>query len=203
VDGCPDGDGGTGVLNVSAVRLERFYRVALNMPDQLLHRRRHLAARRQLAGLSFPRSILVVCHGNICRSPYLEAVLRRALPDVGISSAGFLGPGRYVPDPLQSESAKRGYDLSEFRSRPLDPRRIRDIDLVVVMDSRQSDHLNRYLGVPSERILIAGDLDPLPSPTRAIQDPFLQPLHVVVSSLDRLDRCARTLIACLSQRKPR
>jgi protein-tyrosine-phosphatase len=139
----------------------------------------------------------------VCRSPYLEAVLQRALPDIRVTSAGFLRAGRRVPESLISASAERGIDLSGFRSRPLEPRRVRDIELVVAMDSFQAHHLMRYLRVPPERVIVAGDLDPVPGSTRAIQDPYQQPVNVLLSALDRLDRCAATLVATVRPADPR
>ena len=144
-----------------------------------------------------PRSLLVVCYGNICRSPYLEAVLQRALPDVRVQSAGFFGPGRPVPPFALELGAKRGLDLSTFRSRPLLPTVVRGADLIVVMDAYQARHLERYFGVPRKRIVVAGDLDPMPASTRAITDPWEQPKEVFVSSFNRLDRCAATLVSLL------
>lgn len=181
-----------------AARLRRIYGAARNLPDRLLHGRRHLAVCGQLAEASRPRTILVVCYGNVCRSPYLAAVLQRALPDVRVTSAGFLRAGRRVPESFLAAAAERGIDLSGFRSRPLEPKKVRDIELVVAMDSFQADHLMRYLRVPPERVIVAGDLDPVPGSTRAIQDPYEQPVDVLLSALDRLDRCAATLVAAVS-----
>ena len=177
--------------------ISRVFKAARSFPDRLFHRRRHLAARARLARIKRPRSVLVVCHGNICRSPYLEAVLKRALPDVRIESAGFVGPGRAVPKFALAVSAQRGLDLSGFRSRPLGPAIVRDADLVVVMDVYQARYVERYFGMPRKRIVIAGDLDPLPSATRAIVDPWEQPMDVFVSAFNRLDRCAATLVSLL------
>jgi len=144
-----------------------------------------------------PRRVLVVCYGNICRSPYLEAVLKRAMPDVRVESAGFVGPGRVVPPFALTVSAQRGLDLSRFRSRQLVPAIVRDADIIVVMDAYQARYLERYFGVPRKRIVVAGDLDPLPSATRAIVDPWEQPMDVFVSSFNRLDRCAAALASLL------
>src|SRR5256885_4021784 len=55
-----------------------------------------------------PANILVVCHGNVCRSPFAERVLQDALPDVHVSSAGFLGPNRRVPETALMAAAPRG-----------------------------------------------------------------------------------------------
>ena len=62
--------------------LKRIYHTARNLPYRVLHRRQHAQACRRVLKLDNVRSILVVCYGNICRSPYLEAVLRRDLPEI-------------------------------------------------------------------------------------------------------------------------
>jgi hypothetical protein len=65
------------------------------------------------------------------------------------------------------------------------------------MDEKQAQHIERDFSVPRKRIVVAGDLDPLPSPTRAIVDPWGQPIDVFVSSFNRLDRCAALLVSLL------
>ena len=179
--------------------LKAAYRSIRHMPDRVLHRRRFREAREQLLRLRPVRSLLVVCHGNICRSPYLEAVLRRALPHVSVISAGLIGPGRPVPKNSLILSAERGLDLSTFRSRPISRVNAREVDLVVVMDSEQAGHLARVFGVSPRRIIVAGDLDPRESATRAIRDPWQQPLDVFRASFDRLDRCAATIVRLILQ----
>ena len=177
--------------------LKRVFHVARNLPDRMMHRRRHIAVRERLSSMDRPRSVLVVCYGNICRSPYLEAVLKQAMPDVRVESAGFVGPGRPVPPFALSVSAQRGLDMSSFRSRPLVPAIVRDCDLIVVMDGQQARHIERYFGVRRSRIVVAGDLDAIPAETRAIIDPWGQPIDVFVASFNRLDRCAATLVSLL------
>jgi protein-tyrosine phosphatase len=177
--------------------LKALYHSLRNLPDRMLHRRRHVALRARLSSVDRPRFVLVVCYGNICRSPYLQAILQRAMPDVRVDSGGFVGPGRPVPPFALSVGAQRGLDLSRFRSRPLVPALVRAADLIVVMDGWQARQLERYFGVRRNRIVVAGDLDPMPAATRGITDPFEQPIDVFVESFNRLDRCAATLISSL------
>ncbi len=79
--------------------LSRISRV----PDRLLHNGRRRAALAALASAErVPISVLVICNGNIFRSPFAAAVLRRALElrglgRVRVDSAGFAGPGRATP----------------------------------------------------------------------------------------------------------
>jgi protein-tyrosine phosphatase len=179
--------------------LKAAYHSARNLPDRVLHSRRHAAVRRRLSRMCRPRSILVVCHGNVCRSPYLHAVLQRAFSDVAVSSAGFIGRDRPVPTLSLEVSARRGIDLSRFRSRALTLANVQWADLVIVMDPGQARYIERvFLGRP-EKVVVAGDLDPAASPTRAIRDPWMQSVHVFESSFDRLDRCAATLVTVLSR----
>lgn len=167
------------------------------LPDRALHKRRRDAARSQLAGIGRIQRILVVCSGNICRSPYLAAVLRQKLPGVRIASAGFVGFNRPVPEFALSVASLRGIDLTSFRSQTIEPRRARTADLVLVMEARQANYLASYYGVPMRRIIVVGDLDSLVPPMRSIQDPFQQPRETFVATYDRLDRCARTLCKTL------
>lgn len=79
--------------------------------------------------------ILVVCAGNICRSPIGERLLARELgPDHQVSSAGTIAPRRH---PMSAESADElrllGVDPSGHRARPLTAAMAEDADLVLTM----------------------------------------------------------------------
>ena len=65
--------------------------------------------------------VLMVCMGNICRSPMAEGVLRGKLSRaglsqrVGVASAGTHSHAGSAPDPrAQKAAAGRGYDLSDI-----------------------------------------------------------------------------------------
>ena len=181
--------------------LKRMYLTVRNLPDRLLHQRRRSLARRRILKFDSVSSILVVCYGNICRSPYLEAVLRRELPEISVSSAGFVGPGRPVPPHSLALGSARGLDLSASRSRPIGRANVAGTDLVIVMDTEQARHIARGYRISPSRIVVAGDLDPVVSPTRTIRDPWGQSIEVFASSFDRLDRCAAALVRILRYRQ--
>lgn len=178
---------------------KRAYDATRNLPDRVLHRRRHLSVRRRLSRAQRPRKILVICHGNICRSPYLQAAIQRALPDLIVTSAGFVGSDRPVPEISIALSAKRGLDLSRYRSRPVTQSMVSDADLVIVMDSDQARQIRRGFRIERARIVIAGDLDRSFDASRGIRDPWKQASDVFESSFDRLDRCAATLVSVLQR----
>lgn len=176
---------------------ERIYRATRTLNERLLHPSRHLAVRRRLLSTPRPGRILVVCDGNLCRSPYLEAVLQRHLPDIAVASAGFVGSDRAVPRISVALSAQRGFELERYRSRPITQSKIQDADLVIVMDAEQARRLARMFRVKRDRIVIVGDLEPTFDTSRAIRDPWNQSAEAFNSAFDRLDRCAATLVSLL------
>ena len=84
-------------------------------------------------------NVLVVCVGNICRSPMAEAILQDALKDnsgIKISSAGV---GALVGYPADEHAVslmkERGLDLSGHEARQLTPQLVSENDLILVLES--------------------------------------------------------------------
>jgi protein-tyrosine phosphatase len=78
--------------------------------------------------------VLVVCTGNVCRSPYLERILRRDLTGTRIL-VGSAGTGALVGKPMDLTSAAlleaKGLRGDDFVARALTPELVRDADLVI------------------------------------------------------------------------
>src|SRR5689334_11092453 len=87
-------------------------------------------------------TVLMVCMGNICRSPTAEGVLRHLVREagledrIGIDSAGTLDyhVGSPPDERSQHHARKRGYDLSNLRARQVSRRDFEKFDLVLAMD---------------------------------------------------------------------
>jgi protein-tyrosine-phosphatase len=103
------------------------------------------------------REVIMVCFGNICRSPMAEALLRRALDetlgeghDVVVSSAG-VAASEGLPPSQGSIRAMRGYglDIHRSRSRELTAAMARRADLIYCMERYQADRVRALL--PPER----------------------------------------------------
>jgi protein-tyrosine-phosphatase len=164
-------------------------------PDRLLHARRRAAAISSVRKRGWPNTVLVVCHGNICRSPYAAAILHRELAPVGVNieSAGFIGPGRASPLAARREAAEHGLDLEAHRSRVLNPDLVGRASLVITMDTRQASAVAELYGKLPRDIFVLGDFDPASGETRTIQDPIDQPAEVYRRVYTRIDRCALVL----------
>ncbi len=87
-------------------------------------------------------SILVVCMGNICRSPTAEAVLRHKLREAGLHDAVRVdSAGTHAwhagsqPDTRSvAHAARRGYDLTDLRAREVVEADFDQFDLILAMD---------------------------------------------------------------------
>lgn len=89
--------------------------------------------------------LLVVCMGNICRSPTGEAVLRakakRLGLDIEVDSAGTIGAhkGEGPDRRAKSHGEARGYRFNGIRSRKVREQDFREFDMILAADR---DNLN-------------------------------------------------------------
>ena len=101
-------------------------------------------------------SILVVCTGNICRSPIAEGMVRNALTArfggsaPAVSSAGTWGvEGAEATPEAVKAAAERGVIIGEHRARRLSTDMASHADLVLVMGTEHRDALGHDLEVAS------------------------------------------------------
>ena len=82
------------------------------------------------------KRVLLVCLGNICRSPAAEAVLRRHAPHLELDSAGTgAWHAGLPPDPrAQAEGRRRGYRYDDLRARKITRSDYTTFDLILGMD---------------------------------------------------------------------
>ncbi|MGM0537085.1 MAG: low molecular weight protein-tyrosine-phosphatase [Pseudomonadota bacterium] len=145
--------------------------------------------------------VLLVCLGNICRSPTAEGVLRRLLETRGVShrvevdSCG-IGPWHVgkAPDPRAREAAaRRGVDLSSLRARQLADEDFDRFDLLLAMDHDNLAAIEArrppHSGVPARLFLAyAGD------PDRAVPDPYYGGEQGFDEVLDLVEEASRGLL---------
>jgi len=112
-----------------------------------------------LSGSDAPRPedarlrVLMVCMGNICRSPTAEGVLRAKLQQAGlhgvvqVDSAGTHGyhTGEAPDARAIRHAAQRGYDIAGLRARPVLPHDFMRFHRVLAMDADNLDWLRRKM----------------------------------------------------------
>lgn len=123
-------------------------------------------------------SILVVCAGNICRSPTGEYLLKDKLPDsdIKVSSAGLTAlVGKGAEATATSIALTNNIDMSNHKGRQLNSALIAENDLILVMEERHlSDLLSQYPQARGKTFLLGkwiGDKE-VPDPYRKSQEAF-------------------------------
>lgn len=153
-----------GLIELAEVATAVRQRVSRLVPGAAARRRRRArtqAVRALRGGGAGTPLLLFVCQGNICRSPFAEALMRARLDDrtITIGSAGMMPqPGRPTPDFGRQAAAAHGIDLSTHRSAWLTREAAEAASLLVVFDeTNEASVLGRYpqLNMPIIRL---GDL---------------------------------------------
>ncbi|EHC4391209.1 protein-tyrosine-phosphatase Etp [Escherichia coli] len=133
-----------------------------------------------MAQLKF-NSILVVCTGNICRSPIGERLLRKRLPGVKVKSAGVHGLVKHPADATAADAtaadvaANHGVSLEGHAGRKLTAEMARNYDLILAMES---EHIAQVTAIAPEvrgKTMLFGqwlEQKEIPDPYRKSQDAF-------------------------------
>lgn len=93
------------------------------------------------------QNVLILCMGNVCRSPMAEGLLGHELaanyPDVSIFSAGITALIGHPPDQFAQEILleKKGIDISSHRARQLSQALLHKAELILVMEQSQQKQI--------------------------------------------------------------
>ncbi|MDL5599305.1 low molecular weight protein-tyrosine-phosphatase [Bacillus subtilis] len=119
------------------------------------------------------KKILVVCVGNICRSPTAELLLRNALAPSTITVAS-AGLSARVGESMEATARKvledRGQCSEGFKARQLTADIVNESDLILVMEK---EHVKQVLKIASHargKVFLLGKWQN----EREIQDPYRQ-----------------------------
>jgi protein-tyrosine-phosphatase len=111
------------------------------------------------------RTILVVCTGNLCRSPMAAAFLQARLDqdrerqDWQVLSAGtWASEGRPASPYAIAEMMERGIDIGAHRSRNTEENLIREADLILVMTRNHAKALSAAFPDQSDKLYLLSDM---------------------------------------------
>jgi len=121
-------------------------------------------------------SILMVCLGNICRSPLAEGILKSKLPqqDFYVDSAGTSGyHSGEKPDSRSIDVAREnGLDITSQRSRPFTVEDFDLFDYIYVMDYSNYDNVIHLARNEADKAKVKLILDEINSYTQEVPDPY-------------------------------
>jgi protein-tyrosine phosphatase len=131
--------------------------------------------------------VLLVCVGNICRSPMAEAMLQQALggnSSISVTSAGL---GALVGYPAAEHSvtlmAERGLDISGHSARQLTADLIAATDLILVMEAGHKRAIDAQDPTARGKVYRLGEWQ-----DRDIPDPYQQPRKAFEETLVLIEK---------------
>jgi len=129
------------------------------------------------------KQILVVCVGNICRSPMAEALLKTALRGQAGLTVESAGLGALVGYPASDYALELmqeiGEDISAHRARQIHPDMVKAADLVLVMEAGHKRAIDDADPSARGKVHRLGEWQ-----DRDIEDPYRQPKAAFADALD-------------------
>lgn len=123
-----------------------------------------------------PTKVLMVCLGNICRSPLAEGILQSKVTDIPIyvDSAGTAGYHLgNPPDPRSIAVARKNrIDISRQRCRKFEVADFEDFDLIYAMDQSNLADILHLAPNEAARKKVSLLLDLLPGSENEVPDPY-------------------------------
>lgn len=166
-------------------------------------------------------SIVFVCTGNVCRSPFAEMLLRERAPGLTIASRGIDAlAGQPMDQQMSALLSLRGVSSDAFRARQVEAVDL-EADLIITMSERQRAFLLDEEPSAGRRIGLLGHVPELialsrssahgisldsiaawtrlPKPSgRDIVDPYRRPKDVAHSSADTIEHYVSQLVRALT-----
>jgi protein-tyrosine phosphatase len=138
--------------------------------------------------------VLVVCVGNICRSPTAEWLLRHRLrrDGVTIESAGLAALVGNPIDPMaESVLLEHGVSASAHSARQISPEMINAADIVLVMDKRHMSAVHAQVPHARGKTFLLGRWQN----EAAVPDPYGKPRAVFEQAFTMIDTAVNSWLS--------
>ena len=98
--------------------------------------------------------ILFICHGNICRSPMAEFIMKKLVTNAGLADEFSIASaatsseelGNPVYPPARRKLAEHGISCSGKTARRINSEDYKQYDLLIGMDNANMRNMNRTFG---------------------------------------------------------
>lgn len=131
--------------------------------------------------------ILIVCVGNICRSPMAEAIMKSKLKERKVRSAGINAlVGHDIDSKAKEALRKNGIDFSEHAAIKLNSNLLQWSDLVLVMEREQVQQVGNLFPESNGKVFAIGKWigQEIPDPYKQTQREFDYVYELLAESID-------------------
>ena len=149
------------------------------------------------------KHVLLVCTGNICRSPLAAALLSKALKDrdladMDVSSAGTgAWDGAPASEGAYLVALERGLDLSSHRARLLTRELVEESDLILPMARHHRARVDELGG--DGRVFVLGEFAGRSGDDAEVSDPFGGDLEVYRETCAELEALISAVVERLAR----
>lgn len=144
------------------------------------------------------KNILVLCYGNIYRSPLVEYLLKKnnLMGEFSIKSAGFYEKSdRSCQSEYLSLLKDKGYDLSNHRSTVVSTYDLRWANIIIIMDRKNWDQVCAADLAASQKVVWVGAFNR--SGSVEVADPYGKGVEVTQHIISQLENCVANISVTL------
>lgn len=145
--------------------------------------------------------ILMVCLGNICRSPMADGLLRKKVKDAGLSvEVDSAGTSNYhsgeAPDHRMRATARKfNYPIDDLKARQFVVSDFDEFDVIYVMDSSNYNDVIRLSRDENDEVKVRMILnETFPGENRAVPDPYFGGDNGFVEVFNLLDDATNEIL---------
>lgn len=134
------------------------------------------------------KNVMMVCVGNICRSPIAEVLLQHQQPQLKVFSSGI---GALVGKPADPKSIElmeeKGIDLTKHSAQQISSVLVSASDLILTMEKRHIDAIQTKYPESRGKVHLIGkwnDNQEIPDPYKKDKAAFISAAQLIESGLD-------------------
>jgi len=131
---------------------------------------------------------MLVCIGNICRSPMAEVMLKNQYPQLTVYSSGLGALVGKPADPFSVElMAEKGIDLTNHCAQQINSVLVSSSDLILVMEQKHISKLHSQYPESRGKVHLIGkwiDSQEVPDPYRKDKKAFIHSLEIIEAGLE-------------------
>ena len=144
------------------------------------------------------KNVLIICTGNICRSPMAVGLLRKELmghPEIRIISAGIIaGDGNTASSNAVEAMKEIGISIAGHRSRHLTKEVLKSSDIVIVMTQAHKLEVVHMLDAPGKEIYLIKEFSSNEHEKNMnVSDPIGESILVYTKCRDEIKLCVKNL----------
>jgi len=195
---------GVGPVALVLAPIKKVFAYLKRIVRYAIEKRRVARMRRNpaelMALLQSARRILVVCHGNIIRSPFAARLLAQAIgerPSLSIVSAGLEAESGRPPHPIAVlTAAPLQVDLSDHTASRVAPETVASADAIFVMDIPQLVSMRRRFPAARGKTFLLACL--APDAALDVRDPVDGDASVFQDCYEHIARAVRPIVHVLA-----